>query len=305
MTSEYNTDEEEEATPRTPRSAAPLAAAAVAELVGAGDKEASGLTRQAVGAAEITDIFPGARPQQAQPAAAAAGPAPAAAEGPAPGPAAVSPPRPRKALQIATKPAAAKEEPSRRIDTGGRGARGRTGEGRQGAAGAQLGGEAGPGGWPWPGSPRRRPALGTDPSSSMVCLPSPLKRAPNGVFSEFSQRLQLLPNCSAAAAAVFEELLASATPAGAGETPRSAVETRFERLYVILISLHGLVRGERMELGKDSDTGGQVRGAAARQRGGSFLLRFSLFCCSISGPCWGAAGRYGGAGGDWLAGITA
>ena len=31
------------------------------------------------------------------------------------------------------------------------------------------------------------------------------------------------------------------------------------RLYVVLVSLHGLVRGQRMELGKDSDTGGQAR----------------------------------------------
>ena len=30
-------------------------------------------------------------------------------------------------------------------------------------------------------------------------------------------------------------------------------------LYIILISLHGLVRGDRMELGKDPDTGGQVQ----------------------------------------------
>ncbi|GAV72021.1 Glycos_transf_1 domain-containing protein/S6PP domain-containing protein/Glyco_trans_4_4 domain-containing protein [Cephalotus follicularis] len=30
-------------------------------------------------------------------------------------------------------------------------------------------------------------------------------------------------------------------------------------LYIILISLHGLVRGENMELGRDSDTGGQVK----------------------------------------------
>jgi hypothetical protein len=29
-------------------------------------------------------------------------------------------------------------------------------------------------------------------------------------------------------------------------------------LYIVLISLHGLVRGENMELGRDSDTGGQV-----------------------------------------------
>ncbi len=36
-------------------------------------------------------------------------------------------------------------------------------------------------------------------------------------------------------------------------------ESRLDGLYVILISLHGLVRGQALELGKDSDTGGQVR----------------------------------------------
>jgi sucrose-phosphate synthase len=30
-------------------------------------------------------------------------------------------------------------------------------------------------------------------------------------------------------------------------------------LYLVLISLHGLVRGHEMELGRDADTGGQVR----------------------------------------------
>ncbi|MCO5600835.1 hypothetical protein L7F22_054950 [Adiantum nelumboides] len=32
-----------------------------------------------------------------------------------------------------------------------------------------------------------------------------------------------------------------------------------KKLYIVLISLHGLVRGEDMELGRDSDTGGQVK----------------------------------------------
>ena len=36
-------------------------------------------------------------------------------------------------------------------------------------------------------------------------------------------------------------------------------EGRVDGLYLVLISLHGLVRGDRMELGKDPDTGGQVR----------------------------------------------
>eukprot|EP00250_Pteridium_aquilinum_P019358 c24397_g1_i1 orf=187-3420(+) len=31
------------------------------------------------------------------------------------------------------------------------------------------------------------------------------------------------------------------------------------RLYIVMISLHGLVRGDSMELGRDSDTGGQVK----------------------------------------------
>ncbi|XAR55680.1 Sucrose-phosphate synthase [Bertholletia excelsa] len=34
---------------------------------------------------------------------------------------------------------------------------------------------------------------------------------------------------------------------------------RPRHLYIVLISLHGLVRGENMELGRDSDTGGQVK----------------------------------------------
>jgi len=33
---------------------------------------------------------------------------------------------------------------------------------------------------------------------------------------------------------------------------------RVPKLYCVLVSLHGLVRGERMELGRDADTGGQV-----------------------------------------------
>ncbi|CAM8995866.1 unnamed protein product [Rhodiola kirilowii] len=36
-------------------------------------------------------------------------------------------------------------------------------------------------------------------------------------------------------------------------------EDKSENLYIVLISMHGLVRGENMELGRDSDTGGQVK----------------------------------------------
>ncbi|WMV55370.1 hypothetical protein MTR67_048755 [Solanum verrucosum] len=36
-------------------------------------------------------------------------------------------------------------------------------------------------------------------------------------------------------------------------------EDKPSQLYIVLISIHGLVRGENMELGRDSDTGGQVK----------------------------------------------
>lgn len=45
------------------------------------------------------------------------------------------------------------------------------------------------------------------------------------------------------------------------KTPAPAKDLLAERvngLYVCLISIHGLVRGDRMELGKDPDTGGQA-----------------------------------------------
>ncbi|KAG6428161.1 hypothetical protein SASPL_112410 [Salvia splendens] len=32
-----------------------------------------------------------------------------------------------------------------------------------------------------------------------------------------------------------------------------------KKLYIVLISLHGLIRGDNMELGRDSDTGGQIK----------------------------------------------
>ncbi|MFQ5487829.1 MAG: HAD family hydrolase, partial [Gammaproteobacteria bacterium] len=32
-----------------------------------------------------------------------------------------------------------------------------------------------------------------------------------------------------------------------------------EGLYILLISIHGLIRGHNLELGRDSDTGGQIK----------------------------------------------
>ena len=50
------------------------------------------------------------------------------------------------------------------------------------------------------------------------------------------------------------------TPSNDALAPKTAdpFEGRVDGLYIVLISLHGLVRGEAMELGKDPDTGGQV-----------------------------------------------
>ncbi|KAG2713362.1 hypothetical protein I3760_04G173500 [Carya illinoinensis] len=38
-----------------------------------------------------------------------------------------------------------------------------------------------------------------------------------------------------------------------------AAQQKGKNLYIVLVSLHGLIRGENMELGRDSDTGGQVK----------------------------------------------
>lgn len=60
-----------------------------------------------------------------------------------------------------------------------------------------------------------------------------------------------------------------------------------KKLYIILLSLHGLVRGENMELGRDSDTGGQIKyvvelaRALAKTAG---VYRVDLFTRQISSP---------------------
>ncbi|KAI3470007.1 hypothetical protein Pfo_026670 [Paulownia fortunei] len=60
-----------------------------------------------------------------------------------------------------------------------------------------------------------------------------------------------------------------------------------KKLYVVLISLHGLVRGENMELGRDSDTGGQIKyvvelaRALAKMPG---VYRVDLFTRQVSSP---------------------
>ncbi|KAJ8648862.1 hypothetical protein MRB53_001885 [Persea americana] len=60
-----------------------------------------------------------------------------------------------------------------------------------------------------------------------------------------------------------------------------------KRLYIILISLHGLVRGENMELGRDSDTGGQVKYVVELARALAMMpgvYRVDLFTRQVSSP---------------------
>ncbi|XP_071705969.1 probable sucrose-phosphate synthase 2 [Rutidosis leptorrhynchoides] len=60
-----------------------------------------------------------------------------------------------------------------------------------------------------------------------------------------------------------------------------------KKLYIVLISLHGLVRGDNMELGRDSDTGGQIKyvvelaRALAKMPG---VYRVDLFTRQVSSP---------------------
>ncbi len=68
-----------------------------------------------------------------------------------------------------------------------------------------------------------------------------------------------VPTPAAAIDALFEDFMlspAETTPLGASHKMEPQ---RLDRLYVVMISLHGLIRGDRMELGRDSDTGGQVK----------------------------------------------
>ncbi|XP_058759900.1 probable sucrose-phosphate synthase [Vicia villosa] len=60
-----------------------------------------------------------------------------------------------------------------------------------------------------------------------------------------------------------------------------------KKLYIVLISIHGLIRGENMELGRDSDTGGQVKYVVELARAlGSMpgVYRVDLLTRQVSSP---------------------
>ncbi|KAG0501514.1 hypothetical protein HPP92_001586 [Vanilla planifolia] len=64
-------------------------------------------------------------------------------------------------------------------------------------------------------------------------------------------------------------------------------ENKEKKLYIVLNSLHGLVRGENMELGRDSDTGGQVKYVVELSRALAMMpgvYRVDLFTRQIASP---------------------
>ncbi|KAJ0969185.1 hypothetical protein J5N97_022062 [Dioscorea zingiberensis] len=64
-------------------------------------------------------------------------------------------------------------------------------------------------------------------------------------------------------------------------------DNKEKKIYIVLISLHGLVRGENMELGRDSDTGGQVKYVVELARALSMMpgvYRVDLFTRQITSP---------------------
>nr|ADG01610.1 sucrose phosphate synthase [Xerophyta humilis] len=64
-------------------------------------------------------------------------------------------------------------------------------------------------------------------------------------------------------------------------------DNKSKKLYIVLISIHGLIRGENMELGRDSDTGGQVKYVVELARALSMMpgvYRVDLFTRQISSP---------------------
>ncbi|KAK1282267.1 Sucrose-phosphate synthase [Acorus calamus] len=83
------------------------------------------------------------------------------------------------------------------------------------------------------------------------------------------------------------------------ETPKKKFQRNFsdlqvwsddnkgKKLYIVLISLHGLVRGDNMELGRDSDTGGQVKYVVELARALAMMpgvYRVDLFTRQVSAP---------------------
>ncbi|KAF5738499.1 sucrose-phosphate synthase 3-like [Tripterygium wilfordii] len=91
---------------------------------------------------------------------------------------------------------------------------------------------------------------------------------------------------------ILGEMMTSETPRKKFQSNLSNPEVwsddkKEKKLYIVLISLHGLVRGENMELGRDSDTGGQIKYVVELARALAHMAgvyRVDLFTRQISSP---------------------
>ncbi|KAL5993241.1 sporulation-specific protein 4 [Asimina triloba] len=89
------------------------------------------------------------------------------------------------------------------------------------------------------------------------------------------------------AAAQAEVVMKGEMPRIGSDVHMWSEEDKSKRLYIVLISLHGLVRGENMELGRDSDTGGQVKYVVELARALAVtkgIYRVDLLTRQISSP---------------------
>lgn len=98
---------------------------------------------------------------------------------------------------------------------------------------------------------------------SAACLPSvtPLSACKDDSYSLYGHPSLLLPPpCSLPPHQPMAEISLELLPVT--EPPLEEFEERLQKrftgLYIVLLSVHGLVRGDNMELGKDPDTGGQA-----------------------------------------------
>lgn len=59
--------------------------------------------------------------------------------------------------------------------------------------------------------------------------------------------------------------------------------TKSKGLYIALVSVHGLIRGKEMELGRDADTGGQILYVVELARAWQNNRKLSVSTCL---PVW-------------------
>lgn len=106
---------------------------------------------------------------------------------------------------------------------------------------------------------RRKKKMEWDTAQRMAKLHLEDEQCHREVAGDFSEELSEAEN--AGEALVPNEGKGSTIKLSESQTDIHGFGDQFKerRLYIVMISLHGLVRGDNMELGRDSDTGGQVK----------------------------------------------